>query len=131
MANPLRLWGDPPDREEPVKEFNVDRLQHDPTLVDRVNALRPVFSDVLGQSEGLVRAHWRPEVDPLGRPVVSLNLSDYTCPTGIDRGFTPEDLANPQKFRSRLRDAWGDLVWAKFQKSVAELQAMTAAEVTS
>ncbi len=114
-----------------MKEFNVDELKQDPTLVDRVNALRPVFTDVLGPSEGLVSAHWRLEADEHGRQIITLKLSDYTHPNGSDRGFAPEELANPQHFRSRLRDAWGDLVWKKFQKSVAELQTMTAAEVTS
>ena len=114
-----------------MKTFELDdTLKDHPKLKERINALAPVFTDVLGPSEGQVSAHWRLGADEHGRQVIYLKLSDYTHSNGIERGFAPEELANPQRFRSRLLDAWGDLAWAKFQKSVAELQAMTSAEVT-
>lgn len=105
-------------------ELNPE-LQRDRQLAERVQALAPVVGEALGSSGSQVNARWRLAKDDPAQPFVVLNLSEWSYPWGVDRGFEPDTLEDSRQFRRQILDSLFDLRWAQLQKTMTELKAMT------
>lgn len=102
----------------------AEGVRADPAINERVNKVQPLIEDALGPtSSGLVRARWTVSTQPDGRRSVVLNLSDWTCPEGVETRFTPEELGVNPETRWKVHRLWGDLLQARNHRQLAELQA--------
>ena len=115
-----------------MNKFELDPvLQRDRELADRVKSLAPVVGEVIGTDGSQVNVSWRLEKEDPLHPFIVLNLSEWSYPWGVDRGFAPSELVDTRRFRRLVLDSLFDLRWAQFQKTLTELKAMTFEEVAS
>lgn len=101
-----------------------EELRADMALSERVNRTRKLIDEVLGPtSSGWVSARWTMTTRPDGRRTLSLNLSDWTWPDGVEAQFSPEELDLNSETRWKIHRLWGDLLQARNHHQLAELQA--------
>jgi hypothetical protein len=65
--------------------------------------------DVIGPTAESVSAEWDIERDAKDRPVIRLDLSDFTKAHARAR-FAPDELADERRLSDRLYKIWGDLL---------------------
>ncbi|MFO0967057.1 MAG: hypothetical protein U0793_15935 [Gemmataceae bacterium] len=78
-----------------------------------------MLEDVLGASADLVSGKWDRKEDAKGRPVYTLQLSDWSgAVTGV---FAPAELKQTSQLRMRFNRLWGDLLQIRSHKQLEEL----------
>src|SRR5438128_50772 len=98
-------------------------IARDERLNASVNAASGILSDIIGPSGSEVRAEWSHRLDSQGRPLIRLQLSDYTG--SVEADFAPDELEKPRQVRYRLHRLWGDLLQVRSHKQLEELTGAT------
>ena len=96
-----------------------DAISSDKRLSEGVAAAHKILLDVVGLSGAQVREAWALRKDTNDRPLIHLNLSDFTAQVQDD--FEPDELKNPRQMRYRLYRLWGDLLQDRSHKQLKEL----------
>jgi len=96
-------------------------IRTDAELATRVGSIRPLVDEVLGTSAPLVAARWSVVPASDGRRSLAFNLSDWTCPGGVEARFGPDELALDFETRWKIHRLWGDLLQARNHRQLAEL----------
>ncbi len=116
-----------------MKEYDEGdpAIQADPKLASLIADRRPDIAAILGRSADSVRIRWSAETDESGCRVVEIRLSDRDLPEGVSTRLTPWELADTRSFRRRVRDLFGDLLFAGLRQINARLQSLPIDGVTS
>ena len=91
------------------------RTDHFPLLQHATKLLE----DIAAHSSEPIVAAWDRQEDQRGQTLYTLKLSDLSG--AVSASYDLDDLANPRKMRSDLRELWGDLLQARSQKNVKKL----------
>jgi hypothetical protein len=98
-----------------------DSIRDDPSLATTIEQSKGLLEDIVGlRSAPLVDARWSAMADR-GKKIVTLTLSDWTWPTGVQAQFEPNDLASPSQMRTKISWLWGDLLQERNHQQVREL----------
>ena len=77
------------------------------------------LDEVLGQSASLVRKEWDRREDEKGRPLFTLQISDWTGSAAAS--FSPHELKSPDHLRVRLYRLWGELLQGRVDKALQKV----------
>lgn len=98
-----------------------DSVRDDPALAAIIEQSKGMLEKIVGpHSAPLVDARWSASADR-GKPIVTLTLSDWTWPTGVQAQFEPNDLASPSQMRSKMSWLWGDLLQERNHQQIRDL----------
>ena len=94
-------------------------ISTDKRIHELVSAAHQTLCDVVGKTRVEVSEDWSMENDPQGRPLISLDLSDYIG--RVKTQFAPDELGDPSELRRRLYRIWGDLLEIRSHKLLENL----------
>jgi hypothetical protein len=98
-------------------------IQARPELESRAQRAVEQLEAVLGKSAPLVSARWTLVEDEKGRPLLRLEIADWT---GSAHAFLMlDELDNVSHLRSRMLDLWGDLLQVRSHRQLDELRAVS------
>jgi hypothetical protein len=95
-------------------------INNDPVLGPRVERATQILKEIIGPTFDSVVVRWGTTQDASGRPLVSLQLSDFTGASG-DLKFSPDQLANQEQVRARLYRVWGDVLQSRSHRQLNQL----------
>jgi len=104
-----------------MKTVTIDPIiQDEARKLELVQVSTRVLQDVLGASAPLVDASWNQINDQRGRPLLKLEIRDFTG--SAEATFTPDELKDDLHLRDRLRWLWGDLLQDRSKKQMEKLK---------
>lgn len=96
-------------------------LQHAPELLRLAQARTADLEDELGASAFPASAEWDSSSDALGRPIVTLRLTDFSGSATMV--FDPSELEDPAHMRNRFDTLWLMLLQVRSDRQLQELHA--------
>ena len=107
-----------------MEAYKIDpAIRAHPEWLAAIELARPRTESVVSESAGGAEAAWSLDTDQ-GKPVIVLRLKDWSYPEGVEGRFEPSDLGQVRYFHGRIHDIWGDLLYAKLDRTVRRLQAL-------
>ena len=104
-----------------MKNVEIDeKIKADPELAPAVKDATILLDAELGASADLVTARWNLSEDARSRPVIDLEISDFTG--AVSTRFAPDELRNTSHMQVRLGRLWGDLLQVRSHKQVEKLR---------
>jgi len=100
-----------------VVNANGDKAVDDGNLVQQSTEL---LKEVLGPSEGAVKAQWHQVMDEHGQPFYLLKISDVS--EEAEAKFAPDELSRPKHMRIRLYDLWDKLLQNRGKKLMQQVR---------
>lgn len=91
-----------------LRAVYYDRLRESPEALHLARQATRWLEEVLGPFGGEVSAAWDRGEDARGRPVITLQLSDFAG--SVTAVFDPKELQSPAQARVRLNRLWSDLL---------------------
>lgn len=101
-------------------------IRRSPELLRLAQARTADLEEELGTSAFSASAEWDRTVDALGRPLVTLRLTDFSGSATMV--FEPRELEDPEHMRGRFNTLWRMLLQIRSEQQLQELHAALDAE---